>query len=80
MGRVVALRQLRAQAQVHELLINPVIYAELSLAVNPRTRVVRDNRTSVDHRIDREPSPEVDTALARLKALRAADPMSTTGD
>ena len=27
-----SLRQLRAQAQVHELLINPVIYAELSLA------------------------------------------------
>jgi predicted nucleic acid-binding protein len=25
-------RQLRAQAQVHELVINPVIYAELSLA------------------------------------------------
>ena len=27
-----SVRQLRAQAQVHELLINPVIYAELSLA------------------------------------------------
>lgn len=27
-----SLRQLRAQAQVHELMINPVIYAELSLA------------------------------------------------
>lgn len=27
-----SLRQLRAQAQVHDLLINPVIYAELSLA------------------------------------------------
>lgn len=27
-----SLRQLRAQSQVHELLINPVIYAELSLA------------------------------------------------
>lgn len=27
-----SLRQLRAQAQVHELVINPVIYAELSLA------------------------------------------------
>lgn len=26
-----SMRQLRAQAQVHELLINPVIYAELSL-------------------------------------------------
>ncbi|MGB1563972.1 MAG: type II toxin-antitoxin system VapC family toxin [Sinimarinibacterium flocculans] len=26
-----SLRQLRAQAQVHDLLINPVIYAELSL-------------------------------------------------
>ena len=27
-----SLRQLRAQAQVHQLFINPVIYAELSLA------------------------------------------------
>jgi len=27
-----SVRQLRAQAQVHELFINPVIYAELSLA------------------------------------------------
>jgi predicted nucleic acid-binding protein len=27
-----SVRQLRAQAQVHELLINPVIYSELSLA------------------------------------------------
>lgn len=27
-----SVRQLRAQSQVHELLINPVIYAELSLA------------------------------------------------
>ncbi|TAN06485.1 MAG: PIN domain-containing protein [Rhodanobacteraceae bacterium] len=27
-----SLRQLRAQAQVHDLVINPVIYAELSLA------------------------------------------------
>ena len=27
-----SLRQLRAQAQVHDLFINPVIYAELSLA------------------------------------------------
>ena len=27
-----SVRQLRAQAQVHELVINPVIYAELSLA------------------------------------------------
>lgn len=27
-----SLRQLRAQSQVHELVINPVIYAELSLA------------------------------------------------
>ncbi len=27
-----SIRQLRAQAQVHELFINPVIYAELSLA------------------------------------------------
>jgi len=27
-----SVRQLRAQAQVHELIINPVIYAELSLA------------------------------------------------
>ncbi|NLD70962.1 MAG: type II toxin-antitoxin system VapC family toxin [Limnobacter sp.] len=27
-----SLRQLRMQAQVHELLVNPVIYAELSLA------------------------------------------------
>lgn len=27
-----SMRQLRAQAQVHELIINPVIYAELSLA------------------------------------------------
>jgi hypothetical protein len=27
-----SIRQLRAQAQVHELVINPVIYAELSLA------------------------------------------------
>jgi predicted nucleic acid-binding protein len=27
-----SIRQLRAQAQVHELLINPVIYSELSLA------------------------------------------------
>ena len=27
-----SIRQLRAQAQVHELAINPVIYAELSLA------------------------------------------------
>ena len=27
-----SVQQLRAQAQVHELLINPVIYAELSLA------------------------------------------------
>lgn len=27
-----SIRQLRAQAQVHELIINPVIYAELSLA------------------------------------------------
>lgn len=29
-----SLRQLRAQSQVHELAINPVIYAELSLAFN----------------------------------------------
>lgn len=29
-----SIRQLRAQAQVHELLINPVIYAELSLTFN----------------------------------------------
>lgn len=27
-----SIRQLRAQSQVHELLLNPVIYAELSLA------------------------------------------------
>ncbi|MBS0397732.1 MAG: DNA-binding protein, partial [Proteobacteria bacterium] len=27
-----SVRQLRAQAQVHELFINPVIYSELSLA------------------------------------------------
>lgn len=27
-----SIRQLRAQAQVHELMINPVIYSELSLA------------------------------------------------
>lgn len=27
-----SVRQLRAQAQVHELLVNPVIYSELSLA------------------------------------------------
>lgn len=27
-----SLRQLRAQAQVHELVINPIIYSELSLA------------------------------------------------
>jgi len=27
-----SMRQLRAQAQVHELLVNPVIYAELSIA------------------------------------------------
>lgn len=29
-----SLRQLRAQSQVHELLINPIIYAELSLTFN----------------------------------------------
>lgn len=29
-----SVRQLRAQSQVHELLINPVIYAELSLTFN----------------------------------------------
>lgn len=29
-----SIRQLRAQSQVHELLINPVIYSELSLTFN----------------------------------------------
>ncbi|MGE0385374.1 MAG: type II toxin-antitoxin system VapC family toxin [Gammaproteobacteria bacterium] len=29
-----SVRQMRAQAQVHDLIINPVIYAELSLAFN----------------------------------------------
>ncbi len=28
--------QLRAQAQIHRLVINPVIYAELSLTFSPR--------------------------------------------
>lgn len=29
-----SIRQLRAQAQVHELIVNPVIYSELTLAFN----------------------------------------------
>ena len=37
-------QQLRAQSQVHELAINPVIYAELSLAF--------DSVTATDHAID----------------------------
>ena len=45
-----SIRRLRAQAQVHELAINPVIYAELSLAfvtVEELDRVVRDLALSV---------------------------------
>ena len=34
-----SIRQLRAQAQVHELAINPVIYAELSLAFSRYERL-----------------------------------------
>jgi predicted nucleic acid-binding protein len=39
-----SVRQLRMQAQVHELLINPVIYSELSLAF--------DSVSAVDEAID----------------------------
>ncbi len=45
-----SIRRLRAQAQVHELAINPVIYAELSLAfvtIEELDRVVRDLALSV---------------------------------
>ena len=45
-----SISRLRAQAQVHELAINPVIYAELSLAfvtVEELDRVVRDLALSV---------------------------------
>jgi hypothetical protein len=46
-----------------------------------RTHVVRDNRTSVEI-IESIASHgrTVDAALARLKALLAADPMPTPGD
>lgn len=40
-----SLQQLRAQSQVHELIINPVIYAELSLAF--------DSIEALDDAIDR---------------------------
>lgn len=39
-----SLRQLRAQAQVHDLAINPIIYAELSLAF--------DSFEALDHVLD----------------------------
>ena len=45
-----SIRRLRAQAQVHELAINPVIYAELSLAfvtIEELDRAVRDLALSV---------------------------------
>jgi len=50
-------------------------------AVNPRTHVVRDNRTSAEI-IESITSHgrTVDAALARLKALLAADPIPTSGD
>jgi len=50
-------------------------------AVNPRTHVVRDNRTSVEI-IESIASHghSVDAALARLKALLAADPAPASGD
>lgn len=39
-----SIRQLRAQAQVHELFVNPVIYAELSVAF--------DSVKALDHAIE----------------------------
>lgn len=50
-----SVRQLRAQAQVHELAINPVIYAELSLAFDSVTATdaaIKDMGLSV-HEIPR---------------------------
>jgi hypothetical protein len=50
-------------------------------AVNPRTHIVRDNRTSAEI-IESIASHglRVDSALARLKALLAADPTPASGD
>jgi type I restriction enzyme M protein len=50
-------------------------------AVNARTHVVRDNRTSLEI-IESIASHgrTVDAALARLKALLAADPTPASGD
>jgi type I restriction enzyme M protein len=50
-------------------------------AVNPRTHIVRDNRTSAEI-IESIASHgrSVDSALARLKALLAGDPTPASGD
>ena len=66
-----SLRQLRAQAQVHQLFINPVIYAEVSLAFDS-VNELDETIERIGLRIDEVPRPALFLAgRAFLKYRRA---------
>jgi hypothetical protein len=73
-----SVRQLRAQAQVHELVITPVIYSELSLAFDS-VQAIDDAISSMDLRYQELPRPALFLAGRAFLAYRKEGGIKVNG-
>lgn len=73
-----SVRQLRAQAQVHELVITPVIYSELSLAFDS-VQAIDDAISSMDLRYQELPRPALFLAGRAFFAYRKEGGIKANG-
>lgn len=73
-----SVRQLRAQAQVHELVITPVIYSELSLAFDS-VQAIDDAISSMDLRYQELPRPALFLAGRAFLAYRKEGGIKANG-